>query len=170
MASTQTPKEIEALIRDRPANAEDTGTYEEEVAYLEKMMEAANATQNARNAGTAAALNIEAKADVKAFIGEGVYTDTQISLDIRLENLKTLQQNNAERKRYAGRIFLFTCIWAVLIFVVIFLAGFKVIALSDTVEVTLISTTTINFFGFFLLVVKYLFNTGANGQDAPPKE
>jgi len=52
------------------------------------------------------------------------------------------------------------------------LAGVKLLSLSDTVLVTLITTTTASVFGFFLLVMKYLFNpefetpkesTGATG-------
>ena len=127
MASTQTPQEVEDLLKSGPKTPAIANVYEQETDY----------------------------------------TDGKISISIRLEYLKTLRQNNIERKKYAGRIFIFTCIWAVLIFLVVFLVGFKVVVLSDTVLVTLISTTTINFFGFFLLVVKYLFNTGAGDQDLP---
>ena len=42
--------------------------------------------------------------------------------------------------------------------------------LSDKVIMTLITSTTINVFGFFLLVLKYLFNTGSVKKDKkPPK-
>ena len=100
---------------------------------------------------------------------EEEYYNKDIVKDIKLEELKTLKQHNAileqnkeERKKYAKHIFILTCIWAALIFVVIFFVGFSLINLSDKVLITLISSTTINFFGFFLLVVKYLFNTGSD--------
>ena len=96
---------------------------------------------------------------------EGNELDQNVEREIQLEELKTLKeynvtlaQNNAERKKYAGWIFFFTCIWATLIFVILFLHGFKKMFLSDKVLITLITSTTINSFGFFLLVVKYLFN------------
>lgn len=87
-----------------------------------------------------------------------------VERDIKLEYLKTLRQNNQERKKYAMYIFILTCIWAFLIFLILFFEGFGANApfcfsISDNVLITLITTTTINFFGFFLLVIKYLFNS-----------
>jgi hypothetical protein len=38
--------------------------------------------------------------------------------------------------------------------------GSAVLQLSDPVLIALITTTTLNVFGFFLLVIKFLFNTG----------
>lgn len=106
----------------------------------------------------------------QALIEEETYLDRQLERQIRMETLvslregnKTRAQNNVERKKYAGFIFLLTCIWACLIFVLIFFVGFSVMKISDSIIITLISSTTINFFGFFFLVVKYLFNTGNAG-------
>jgi hypothetical protein len=84
-------------------------------------------------------------------------------LRIKREQLTQMQQNRAERKKYARHIFIFTCVWAILIFSILLLNGWKSstgFEISDKVLITLITSTTINFFGFFLLVVKYLFNTG----------
>ena len=99
-------------------------------------------------------------------ISEENYLDRQVEREVRLEELRTLQefnkalaQNNAERKIYAKLIFVITCVWTAAIFVIIFLVGFRKMTISDTIVVTLISSTTVNFFGFFYLVVKYLFNT-----------
>lgn len=104
---------------------------------------------------------------------EDNYLDDEVNIELRLEDLRTrkeyndlLAQNRHERKKYARYIFLLTCIWATLIFLIVIAVGFGSdrrpfsFHISDTVLVTLISTTTINFFGFFLLVVKYLFYTG----------
>lgn len=107
---------------------------------------------------------------------EGNDLDKNVERQIQLERLKTikeynrtLSQNNEERKKYAGSIFKLTCTWAFLIFVIIFLQGFKIMFLSDKVLITLITSTTINFFGFFLLVVKYLFNTAPNKKGLKQK-
>jgi len=88
-------------------------------------------------------------------------------IEVQNRNIENLTQNMGERKSYARRIFLFTVIWGILIFLVLFSVATgnflvwisKKFVLSDKVVITLITSTTINFFGFFLLVVKYLFNT-----------
>lgn len=87
-------------------------------------------------------------------------------LKTRREYNKLLKQNRKERKRYAKHIFIFTCCWGILIFVTLIANALNSInghkyfefQLSDNVLITLITSTTINFFGFFLLVVKYLFH------------
>ena len=106
---------------------------------------------------------------ISTVVAEEKFLDKNVSKEIQLEELKTLQeynrtlkQNNDERKKYAGWIFLLTCFWAFLIFIIIFMQGLGHMTLSDQVMITLITSTTINFFGFFLLVVKYLFNSRAN--------
>ncbi|RXK83194.1 hypothetical protein [Filimonas effusa] len=80
-----------------------------------------------------------------------------------VEYNKTLVQNNKERKKYAFLIFTFTCIWTFFIFIILFCQGFGdnkpfCFNLSDSIMITLITTTTVNFLGFFLLVTKYLFH------------
>lgn len=77
---------------------------------------------------------------------------------------KTLGQNNRERRKYAAYIFWFTCWWTVFIFIILFCQGFGdnspfCFHLPEAVLITLITTTTVNFLGFFLLVTKYLFNS-----------
>ena len=88
-------------------------------------------------------------------------------LKLRRENYQLAVQNRTERKKYARHIFIVTCVWATLIFLIVIASGFKEVkdgktvfsfTISDRVMITLITSTTINFFGFFLLVVKYLFH------------
>lgn len=93
---------------------------------------------------------------------EELYLVDQLDKEIKLAYLNTLKQNNTERKKYARHIFFFTCAWAITIVIIIFCDGLNnFFHLSDSVLITLITTTTINFFGFFLLVTKYLFNAKA---------
>lgn len=99
---------------------------------------------------------------------------------IKLKERNTLAiQNREERKKYAGHIFIITCIWTTLIFFVIIAASLKTInkvayfefKISDSVLITLITSTTVNFFGFFYLVVRYLFNTETpSGKDSENKD
>lgn len=74
----------------------------------------------------------------------------------RLHN-DNLKQDLALRKSYAIRVFVLTCAWSAAIFTVLILNGLEYITLSENVLITLITSTTVNFFSFFLLVMKYLF-------------
>jgi hypothetical protein len=109
----------------------------------------------------------EQPAASRSYIQEEQFTDEATERRIRIEELntikeynRTLSQNNDERKKYAHKIFTLTMIWSAFIFVILFLTGWKIIQLSDTTIITLITSTTVNFFGFFYLVTRYLFNTG----------
>ena len=112
--------------------------------------------------------SIEAQLTVpQSYIQEESFLDKEVERQIRIEELntikeynKSLSQNNGERKKYAHKIFLLTGIWSIMIFFMLFLMGFKKLDLSDKVIIALISSTTINFFGFFYLVTRYLFNAG----------
>lgn len=76
-----------------------------------------------------------------------------------------LRTNIDERKKYARWIFVLTCTWAICIFTVVFFLGFGSrlnFKISDSVMIALITSTTINFFGFFLLVIRYLFAVKKN--------
>lgn len=103
----------------------------------------------------------EESANADTSVNERRFLDDRVERDIKLEYLRTLRQNNTERKKYAMYIYVLTCVWAALIFVILFLEGFgrTGFKLSDSLLITLVTTTTVNFFGFFLLVVKYLFNS-----------
>ena len=102
---------------------------------------------------------------------EKSYLDEGLDRLLRVEDLiekrhknQSLQQDREARKQYALMTFILTCVWCVFIFVVIGCAaeGYLVhshFRLSDKVLITLITSTTINFFGFFILVMKYLFHT-----------
>jgi len=78
-----------------------------------------------------------------------------------LENKNNLFEQNTElRKKYAKNIFILTCFWASAIILILLLVAannWDCFYLSDRVILTLITSTTVNIYGFFLLVVKYLF-------------
>ena len=116
---------------------------------------------------------------------ESIYLTEELDRLIRTEELiekrhnnKNLQQDREARKDYANKTFILTCVWGLLIFVIIFSIAkgsfifydkwnFK---LSDKVLITLITSTTVNFFGFFLLVMKYLFHTKPPEKSKRKKE
>lgn len=103
---------------------------------------------------------------------EDAFLDRQQERELKTEHIKvwrqynkSLEQNNTERKKYAHWIFILTVAWAALIFILLFFQGFGVTKLTDKVVITLITSTTVNFFGFFLLVTKYLFNTSEHNPN-----
>ena len=94
------------------------------------------------------ALIEEQSAEAGSFVLEKTYLNHEIEIQVRLEELKTLQeqnktlsQNNDERKKYAKCIFALTIVWAALIFVILFMVGKKKLGISDNVVITLISST-----------------------------
>lgn len=91
--------------------------------------------------------------------GEEHYLQHQVEVAIRKEYLVTLRNNNRERLNYARKTFILTCFWIGVVIIIVILNSARIVNLSDTVLITLISTTTINVFGFFYLVIKYLFHT-----------
>jgi hypothetical protein len=92
--------------------------------------------------------------------------NAEINYLLKKEVLASLQQNNRDRFIFARYTFIITCVWIFIVISIVFLNGLRypdgspVLQLSDPVLIALITTTTLNVFGFFLLVIKFLFNTG----------
>ncbi|MCW3104970.1 MAG: hypothetical protein JWO09_3410 [Bacteroidetes bacterium] len=109
---------------------------------------------------------------------ESIYLTDELDRLIQTEDLierrhrnETLKQDREARKRYALLTFILTCTWCLFIFIVVLAAaeGYLIhnkFHLSDKILITLITSTTVNFFGFFILVMKYLFHTNS----APEKK
>lgn len=74
------------------------------------------------------------------------------------EVVSKFHNDNIARKVYAELIFTVTVMWLFFVLVTVIAVGRGFLKLSDTVLVTLITTTTIAVFGFFLAVVNYYFN------------
>ncbi len=81
-------------------------------------------------------------------------------LDEALKQAQVNKFNSDNRSRvvYGVLIFLVTKFWLITILYFVYQAGKQNLKLSDAVLITLITTTTASVFGFFLLVVNYLFN------------
>lgn len=74
------------------------------------------------------------------------------------EQIQRLKDDNEARKNFSQWIFTLTVMWLFFILMIIGCVGKKFIYLSDTVLVTLITTSTINVLAFFTAVTIYLFN------------
>lgn len=83
----------------------------------------------------------------------------RIAIEDRREDLENKKQNRSQRKSYGNKLFVFLCVYMILVFMILFFCGFSLFGftLSDTVLITLISTTTANVIGIFAFVVRYLF-------------
>jgi hypothetical protein len=72
--------------------------------------------------------------------------------------LKRLLDDNNARKSFSQWLFAITVIWMFVVLIIVIQCGRQSIILSDSVLIALITTTTANVFGFFYVVVNYLFN------------
>jgi hypothetical protein len=72
--------------------------------------------------------------------------------------LKRLIDDNNARKTFSLWLFSITVLWMFIVLMIVIQCGRQAIILSDSVLITLITTTTANVFGFFYVVVNYLFN------------
>lgn len=82
------------------------------------------------------------------------------------EQLDNIKQDRFERKKYAQRTFWFLCIFTGLVLLMVFLCAtkgrvcnidFSKFHLSDTVLITLITSSLTSIVSIFIFVMKYLF-------------
>jgi hypothetical protein len=73
------------------------------------------------------------------------------------EELKGRKQDRKERKVYANLTFTLISIWLTLILVTFIAIGQKRLEYSDSVIITLLTTTTVEVIGLFIIIAKYLF-------------
>ena len=90
------------------------------------------------------------------------YTDP----DYMEEDIKDMRQDRTERKRYANKIYwMLLSFLSVVIVIVICCAADRIFfSLSDSVLIALLTTTSANMIGIFMVVARYLFNPRA-GRD-----
>jgi hypothetical protein len=84
----------------------------------------------------------------------------ELSLDAEFEKeaLKRLIDDNHARKSFSQWIFAVTVLWMFSVLMIAIQCGRGSLVLSDGVLIALVTTTTANVFGFFYVVVNYLFN------------
>lgn len=74
------------------------------------------------------------------------------------EEIEDLKQDRSQRKIFSYCIFGFMCAYMAASIVIIFLCGFEVMHLDNSILVTLLTTTLANVIGVFNFVAKYLFH------------
>jgi len=99
--------------------------------------------------------------DIRVNVKEANVKEVE-ELDLKQEyskaQLKRLLDDNKARKVFSIIIFAITILWMFLVLFIVVQCSRKAFHLSDGVLIALITTTTANVFGFFYVVVNYLFN------------
>lgn len=82
------------------------------------------------------------------------------SLELQLLNvqIQKFEDDNESRREFSRNIFAVTVIWLFLVLVVVIQCAGGKWHLSDAVLIALITTTTANVIGIFIIVANYLFN------------
>jgi hypothetical protein len=84
--------------------------------------------------------------------------ELDLKKEYSLAQLRRLVDDNKARKTFSYWIFTVTVVWMFLVLMIVVQCGRQSIRLPDGVLIALITTTTANVFGFFYVVVNYLFN------------
>jgi hypothetical protein len=73
--------------------------------------------------------------------------------------LRGLNQDIAERKKYATSFFILSCIWLLLVAAILLFQGFALahFRLGEPVMLAAIGATTVNVLGILYVVANYLF-------------
>ena len=80
------------------------------------------------------------------------------------EHLENLVQDRIERKEFAYKLYWFLLGFIACVLILLFASGNQCLKfeLSDTVLITLLTTTSANIIGIFVFVVRYLFQKQSN--------
>lgn len=78
--------------------------------------------------------------------------------EYKKEQLHRFKSENKGRRNLRNQIFCVTVLWMFSVLAFVVLCSMGKLKVSDSVEIALITTTTANVFGFFYVVVNYLFN------------
>jgi hypothetical protein len=82
------------------------------------------------------------------------------SLELQLlkAQIQKFEDDNESRREFSRNIFTVTVIWMFLVLVIVIQSANGKWHLSDSVLIALITTTTANVIGIFIIVANYLFN------------
>lgn len=87
-----------------------------------------------------------------------ILTTEDVELELKKEELEGKRQDRKQRGQFSIWIFGFMGVYMLSILTVLILAGCKTLVLSDTVIISLLTTTTADVIGVFIIVAKYLFH------------
>ena len=82
----------------------------------------------------------------------------RIDNELLKEQLAGKRQDREERKKFGTHVFWLIVGYLTAIFVLLVLAGFGCMSMSDRVQLTLLGTFSANVLGLFWMVMNYLFS------------
>lgn len=82
----------------------------------------------------------------------------RVELENRGEELEGKRQDRKQRGKFSIWIFVFMGAYMLSVVVVLILSGAEVLHLSDGVLISMMTTTTADVIGVFIVVAKYLFH------------
>lgn len=100
----------------------------------------------------------ESGATFKDKAEEIALTQQRVDIEKLKEDLESLKQDRQQRKVLSIALFIFMCVYMAVALLIVFLCGLFVMYLSDTVLVTLLTTTLADVIGIFGFVAKYLYH------------
>lgn len=100
----------------------------------------------------------ESGATFKDKAEEIALTQQRVDIEKLKEELESLKQDRQQRKVLSIALFIFMCVYMAVALLIVFLCGLFVMYLSDTVLVTLLTTTLADVIGIFGFVAKYLYH------------
>lgn len=95
-----------------------------------------------------------------------------IQIKLNQQDVFDREQDREQRRIFADKIFSLLCVYLLVVGLIVIGCGNQngAFHLSDSVLVVLITTTTANVIGIFILVVKYLFNPRSSDKNIVIKE
>ncbi len=85
-------------------------------------------------------------------------TKENLELDKLTEELEGIRQDRKQRGQFALFIFVLMCLYLIAVLVIVILKGAGLLLLDNIVLNALLTTTTANIIGIFIIVAKYLFH------------
>ena len=98
-----------------------------------------------------------AKPQIKE-VEDTLLSKEEIELATLREELASKRQDREQRRDFALYIFIMMCTYLFVVLIVVILKGCTLLQISDIVMNVLLSTTTANVIGIFIIVAKYLFH------------
>lgn len=91
---------------------------------------------------------------------EAGFANQQKTLDLELkrEELEGRKQDRKQRGKFSMRIFVFVCVYMMMAIAILACNGAGWLTIDDTVLIAMLTTTTANVIGLFVVVANYLFH------------
>ncbi len=108
---------------------------------------------------------VAVQSDTDEYTSAGDDTERRAKQARLQEWVYDVQQDREERKTYANRIFSLISWWLFGVFFIVLFCSIESVRIShsDAVLVALLTTTTVNVVGLFVIVAKYLFRDHHDG-------